>query len=268
MKRLLFLIVWLSLIASTAFAGPVQTMMMMDKPWGGGNSQVVYAGTITDLRISAVDGGGTENGGAFIDNAGATIPTLADGNHLIEIYDSANRMIKGVLKAAGAAAEVLANNPAHLATLRLVDDGWTILAGLPTIIDNDSFSTPAANAGILKTTNVLSNKALYKSSYAGSTTAGGSNITDNANTIVLATLNQSDIYKTNPSFGVRVAIWNLTSPGTTDVTSITVQQVLAPSTSGCTIVSQKGGTTWNFTYKNPSFTYNAASYYVIVRAIR
>jgi len=59
------------------------------------SSNVVYRATLTGLRISSV------NGTALIDNAGATVPTLADGNHLIEIYDSAGLALKGYLKAAG-----------------------------------------------------------------------------------------------------------------------------------------------------------------------
>ncbi|MFH1147215.1 MAG: hypothetical protein V1736_05855, partial [Pseudomonadota bacterium] len=62
---------------------------------------VKYRGTVTGLRISAVDGGATESGGAFIDGANADITALADGNHQIEIYDASGRMIKGVLKEAG-----------------------------------------------------------------------------------------------------------------------------------------------------------------------
>jgi hypothetical protein len=47
-----------------------------------------------------------------------------------------------------------------------------------------------------------------------------------------------------------------------------VKQVLTPSSSGATIVSAKGGTTYNFAYKDTSFTYNAASYYCIVSKVR
>jgi hypothetical protein len=69
--------------------------------------QVKYRGTVTGLRISAVDGT------AFIDNAGATIPTYADGNHQIEIYDSDNRILRGVLKAAGT-GETLSDELTHI----------------------------------------------------------------------------------------------------------------------------------------------------------
>jgi len=47
-----------------------------------------------------------------------------------------------------------------------------------------------------------------------------------------------------------------------------VKQVLTPSATGVTIVSTKGGTTYNFAYKDTSFTYNAESYYCIVSKVR
>jgi hypothetical protein len=45
------------------------------------------------------------------------------------------------------------------------------------------------------------------------------------------------------------------------------KKVLAPSTSGSTIVSQKGGSVWNFSYKNASFVYNEANYYCVIKAL-
>ena len=50
--------------------------------------------------------------------------------------------------------------------------------------------------------------------------------------------------------------------------SNTVLEVKTPQTTGATIVSTKGGTIYNFAYKNASFTYNAASYNVVVRRLR
>ena len=55
----------------------------------------VFRGSLTGLRISAVDGT------AFVDNAGATLPTYADGYHEISIYDSSGYELKGILKAQG-----------------------------------------------------------------------------------------------------------------------------------------------------------------------
>jgi hypothetical protein len=52
------------------------------------------------------------------------------------------------------------------------------------------------------------------------------------------------------------------------IADLAVKQVLTPSADGATIVSAKGGATANFQYKNASFTYNAASYYCLIRKAR
>lgn len=52
------------------------------------------------------------------------------------------------------------------------------------------------------------------------------------------------------------------------ISNLAAQKVLTPSTDGCTIVSAKGGETYNFTSKDASFAHNAASYRVVVRKIR
>ena len=47
---------------------------------------------------------------------------------------------------------------------------------------------------------------------------------------------------------------------TAKIDNVSLKQVLTPSASGATIVSSKGGAIYNFTSKDASFTYNAASY--------
>ena len=69
--------------------------------------QVKYRGTVTGLRISAVDGT------AFIDAANSSITDLADGNHQIEIFDSVGRFLKGFLKLVGA-GETLSDELTHV----------------------------------------------------------------------------------------------------------------------------------------------------------
>ena len=69
-------------------------------------------------------------------------------------------------------------------------------------------------------------------------------------------------YSSSLSWGASSSSFN----GSID--NLSAQQVTAPSSSGCTIVSAKAGETYNFSYKNASFTYNAASYYCIIKKIR
>lgn len=203
----------------------------------------LITGTITGLRISAVDGT------AFIDNAGATIPTYADGNHSIEIYDSSNRMLKGVLKAAGA-GETLGSD---LLSGWDLTSGWSVTNA--TIIDSNSFST-TESGGVSKV--IFGAQKLYYCTYIRTGTSGtllstGAGLSQ---TIIPVGSNSGYLMITN----VASIMLRNNAAGTTDVTSMSAQQVLTPSSSGATIVSAKGGAIYNFASKDASFTYNAASY--------
>ena len=242
MKRLCLILAYLFLFTQTASAMPLLV-----------GQKVVYRGTITGLRISAVDGT------AFIDNAGATIPTYADGNHQIEIYDSSNRMLKGVLKAAGtgesAVTDVLA--------------GWDFTSGWvlnpnTTIDDNNSFTSTVSLGGILKN-GVLVTGGLYKMSLGGSTTGTSIVWRDKESSVNYLTAPSTDKYITALDVGVRL---RSTSAGTTDITTLSAFRVTAPSSAGATITTLKNGDVYNWSYKNSSFSFNSASYYVIIKLIR
>ncbi|MFH1883442.1 MAG: hypothetical protein ABIL62_12110, partial [Planctomycetota bacterium] len=65
---------------------------------------IMYRGTVTGLRISAVDGGATESGGAFVDALPSAVTDLIaayPGDLSFEAFDPAGRFIRGVLKAVG-----------------------------------------------------------------------------------------------------------------------------------------------------------------------
>ena len=218
-------------------------------------SAPVYKGTITGLRISAVDGT------AFIDNAGATIPTYADGNHQIEIYDASNRMLRGVLKAAGTSEGLDSNIFAGFDFTN-----WGTEAN-SAIADADTYSSSAAAAGI-RQAGVFTSYTLYKSSVTGSTTSGSVTLVDVAfASNIYATMGDGDKYWTNNGLSVIAKLRN-GAIATTDISTLVSQKVIAPSSSGATIVSAKAGETYNFSYKNPSFTYNASQYYCIIKTIR
>ena len=209
----------------------------------------LITGTITDLRISSVDGT------AFLDNCAALIP-YADGNHQIEIYDSSNRMLRGVLKAAGT-SETLGN---ELIT------GWTNSLTNPyeTFTTSGKDVTSAVNSsdiGTSNTNNCFSSRKLY---YIVINTTINSGISSHyrayqSNTIIISSgAGEKSSYYTAASndnylgvFQSTIGDWSAT---------FTIKQVLTPSASGATIVSSKGGAIYNFTSKDASFTYNAASY--------
>lgn len=230
---------------------------------------VVYRNTLTGLRISAV------NGTAFIDNAGATVPTFADGNHLIEIYDASGRMLKGVLKAAGSGTfgdtgtDIIGGTDPTLRNgdFSLGDTVWNKGAGWTIADSKGKVDNPGA-VSYLSQIGILTLGAVYKTQYSITDYTDG-NIRLSLGTVdgpyvgSVATFNEyyTCVGNTGVYFGA-------TSTATLNIDSVTIKQVTAPSTSGCTIVSTKGGTTYNFAYKDAAFTYNAASYYVIVKKVR
>jgi hypothetical protein len=246
MKRLCLILAFLFLFTQTSSA------LLLPTP------QVVYRGTITGLRISAVDGT------AFIDNAGATIPTYADGNHQIEIYDSSNRMLKGVLKAAGTGE----TTGSDLLTGLDISSGWTAI-GTPatTINDADTYTANSTSSGVRKFLWTLG--ALYKGFLTVSIT-GTSTYTflgRNPNDMIIAGAGTQ--HKTvSIDTAVYIATIGTTTGTVTDILTASLSQVTAPSSSGATITTLKNGDVYNWSYKNSSFSFNSASYYVIIRAIR
>jgi hypothetical protein len=220
--------------------------------------KVAYRGTISGLRISSVDGT------AFLDACAALVP-YADGSHLVEIYDASGRMLRGYLGAAGT-GETLGTDV--LAGWDFTS-GWLAVSGT-TINDLNTFTTDGTAKGVCK--EVLTAGVLYKRSYER-TVSAGDNLFRTGSTgslLVDATdvgISTGSDYRTAYTPNLRVYLRS-TSANQTDVTSLKCEQVLTPSTSGATIVSAKGGVTANFQYKNASFTYNAASYYCLIRRAR
>lgn len=189
MKKLLILTLVLAFVLQP-FLATAKTL------FSGGGQQVVYRGTATGLRISAVDGT------AFVDNLpSAVTDSYVNGNYLLEVYDASGRMLKGVLKAVGT-GETLDTE---------------VATGTLTI--NKMYKITATEINHFGTG--LEVNGYFRS--AGSETCDANN---------------------------------------------KVKQVLTPSTAGSTIVSTKGGTTYNWAHKNASFTYNAASYTIVVKKIK
>jgi hypothetical protein len=220
----------------------------------------LITGTITDLRISAVDGT------AFLDNCAALIP-YADGNHWIEIYDSSNRMLKGVLKAAGT-GETLGDETI---------DTWT----------NDGYETlTLSGSDITQAVNSNSSRAMaykqtgidslalaklvigsftlnsgYKTYFTFSSSSPQLSNSTNGKQIIDSTMAAGTYYGTmTVASSYSGFLMPINANGDWAATGNSFKQVLAPSSSGVTIVSAKGGDIYNFASKDASFTYNADSY--------
>jgi len=217
-------------------------------------SSPVYKGTITGMRISAVDGT------AFIDGANASVTALADGNHSIEIYDSSNRMLKGCLKAAGTSETLdgtkVANGTFDSDTLWGSHVNWTIADGVATAANTNSN---------LQQTLVTTDGILLKSTFDWTHTGGVlSADMESTPASTYTTSGAKEFYRTVGT-NKKIRFYGGSASGALD--NVTSKQVLTPSALGATIVSAKAGETYNWTYKNPNFTYNAASYYVVIKKI-
>lgn len=218
MKRNLVLLLVLSILLHPC-------LVSAKSLFGSGGTQVVYRGTVTGLRISALDGV------AFLDNLPSAVTdlvTASPGVYGIEVYDSSGRMLKGVAKAVGTS------------------------------------ETKAAAKGVTGITKANPGVATLNAGHGyanGFLTylSGLTEMTSENTTYKTLTGNSGDTFQLGDLSGATAAE---TTGGNC------IQAVTTPSTAGVTIVSAKGGTTYNWQSKNSSFTYNASSYYVVIKKLK
>ncbi len=202
------------------------------------------------------------------------VTALADGNHLIEIYDASGNQLKGYLSAAGD-GEGLGD---ELVTTWMNAGGSS---GFETLTLSGSDITEAINTtGIAfaypctATTGRLYNvvSAGYTLNSGTAPKFGFANGASGTTFPVFTKGGGAQYYTCPPTIsGISISYIGIGVGGIAtnfSLTGTSIKPVLTPSTSGATIVSAKGGATANFAYKDASFTYNAASYQVIVRAAR
>jgi hypothetical protein len=246
---------------------------------------VVYRATISGLRISSVAGT------AFLDACAGLVP-YADGNHRIEIYDSAGRQLVGYLSAQGAGET--------LDVEKLTDPGfeaWTSASNLTSYTEGSQISvaqetteihggsnscklTENGTGGIGGSTNnslyqsggtagmMLKCSAWIKRSSGAAAFQIGTGYTIAASQASAADWTQVSGYATLVLSTYMCTMGAAAASNVFFVDDASCKQVLAPSTDGVTIVSTKGGAVPNFAAVNASFTLNAASYYCIVRKMR
>lgn len=237
----------------------------------GKAQSVVYRGTVTGLRISAVDGT------AFVDNLPAGILALPlNGTNQIEIYDGAGMMIRGVLKAVGT-GETLGSELVNVWTNHAVNPFETFTPGTGT--DITSGINSADTYGIAGKNVAIPLGQLIRMAVTINTISGGwnnygfgiSNHPDNAPSLFRLISTNAGTYQTMIVVGVGggPSIQAFTY-GALDFSSsgFSCTQVLTPSISGATIVSAKAGAVYNFGYKDANFTYNAAQYVCLIRKLR
>jgi len=261
MRRLAFLLILLLLIPSISQASP------------RGIFKTVASGSVTqaNMRLSGVDGL------AFVDFGAANVLTTKVG-HLLKITDSAGKSIMGYIKAAGSGEglgdELITswtNHPTH-----------PVETYAATGTNITQFVNSAGGYGIVHiNTGVDLRLALYKYSTDVTINSGsfdnfgiGFGSAASAQRVVYTKPASTGTYSGyfTPNYTSTLPFINIMAGPTSALDAAfinnTLKQVLTPSSSGATIVSAKGGETYNFSYKNPSFTYNAASYYCIVSKVR
>jgi hypothetical protein len=224
--------------------------------------RLVSSGSVTqaNMKISAVNGGATASGGAFIDFSAASV--LTDYlNHLLVVKDSAGRVIMGFPKAAGAPTgetfgdEILDDTGFDDDSKWTKEEGWTV------------------NASKAVGTTVAYGKEIYQHALSSPTgklyyrswdlvTRTGGGIKVRISTFFGIEYSTPATY-TGYSTGAattRISIYSITTfSGTID--NFSVKQVLTPSPTGVTIVSTQGGATYNWLSKDTNFNYNDASGY-------
>lgn len=221
---------------------------------------VITSGSVTqaNMRLSAVDGT------AFVDFSAADVLTDYVGRAL-RIKDSAGRIIKGWIKAAGSGetygSNLFLNNtdfasdePPGTAWTR--GTGWTISGGKGNVV------TVNANSSLLQDITLVSGW-LTKQGFTIDSITGSMSTSQPTGA---AKMTDSGAYSSYWTSNVTGAQSNgaTTRDGlstTAVIDDIYWKQVLTPSATGVTIVSTSGGATYNWKSQESGFNYNDASGY-------
>jgi len=243
MKKIIYLLFLILLIPSLCSA----------RDTSRGVFRVVGSGSVTqaNMRLSGVDGT------AFVDFGAANVLTTKIG-HLLKITDSANKSIMGYIKAAGTGetlgdeknGDVTFDNAGYWTTL---DPGWAVTGG-------QAVGTSLGSGYYIRKTGILTaTSLLYYSFDIASISSGG--IKFYSGNISVGTTYETTGTKTGYQNSVSNTFGLSSKQGTTTTATcdnLSLKQVLTPSSTGVTIVSSKGGTTYNWFNKNSAFNWNDA----------
>jgi len=231
----------------------------------------------TGVTIVSTQGGSTfnwaSNDGIDPNSASFTLtveplPALADGTNQIEIYDSAGRMVRGVLGSVGTGETLDSELLTSFTNSTPAYDTFTVVGKDIASAINDGVDAPLSISNLYTTIA----GGLYKFSVNFTLVSGfvqkvtqlrgddGAYLFQN----VYLAAGVNNFYRTDSTGGASAKNYIRGDLGNaTNFSSVnSSKQVLTPSASGATIVSTELGATQNFSYKNALFTYNAASYVV------
>ncbi|MCX5695375.1 MAG: hypothetical protein NTW18_01750 [Candidatus Omnitrophica bacterium] len=223
---------------------------------------VVSSGSIgqTNMKLSAV------NGTAFVDFSTAGTLTPYIGKYLV-VTDSAGKKITGWIKSVGTGETLgseMLDDPTFDDTSKWTKDaGWTVSGG-------KAVAANAANEAKIVQTKSKTVFGLYKQVVTcDSYTQGVYRLVPGwyAETPNNSSIGSKTVYQTIATSSQGIAGTSICPIGTPALiatfTDISLKQVLAPSTTGVTIVSTSAGSTQNWESKDPNFTYNGACTYQI-----
>jgi hypothetical protein len=201
------------------------------------------------------------DGTAFIDFTAADVLTGKTGNLLV-VRDSSGRAIQGFIKAAGTGETyndlVTSWNNWVSAFSTFTSSGTTITSAIddgdPDAYAKSNTLTLAAGALFKSVSSITLNSGTAPTYYIGYNTPRS----------YQGVLGNATIYRSNVTAfagGANDVVLFVASVATNFSATISLQQVLTPSATGVTIVSTKGGATFNWAQKNASFNYNDPSGY-------
>jgi hypothetical protein len=179
----------------------------------------------------------------------STFAVGASGKYLVALYDSSNRVAWGYGKAVGGGETPGAN----------LANGYDFTVGFLTqtgqTINSATQWTGTQAGGIYKSMGTFYRGALYKTTLAGSVTAGAIQIRSTDGFTIASGF--STMYKTNTNTGDAVAfLLHNNSASTNILASIVTQQVLTPPVTGLTITSTPDGTVYNWANITTGFDAN------------
>lgn len=266
------------LLVATLIFAPFPAIAFDQMNWAP--QPVVYRGTVTGLLVSASSNANplVASGGAFVDGLPQAILDLIAANPAgslqFDAYSSTGLLLRGVLKAAGS-AEGLDSELVDTWTNHPVASPFEILTlGAGNAITQAVNSTGTGVCYKITTAVALSLYKLVATVTKASGTSPlyywgtGAGFGPPALVFSDALVTTTGIYKT------ALAAYTYTGffigvPTDFAISGFSLKKQLAPSSAGATIVSAKSGATYNWAVNQwVTASYNAASYTVIVRALR
>jgi len=210
--------------------------------------------SLTNIRLSLV------NGTAFVDFSavGTLTPYL---NRKLILTDSAGKKAVGYIKAAGTGETYT-----DLLSGWDFTSGWTVQAG--GAIDDSNTFTSTDVGGLRNSTDILTVGELLKLTLASDNGNTSLNIVHASGTFSMPAVQCANntmkygVVGYTATLGPCARLYvRLSDTGTSNISVLKGEKVLTPSSTGVTITSTRGGTTYNWESIETGFNYNDSAGY-------